>query len=578
MNWPRPIPAIGDPTSAAERSADPTAWQFSDVDREALYRIIGARRDVRRFRSEPIDADLVMGLLGAAHAAPSVGHSQPWRFVVVTDSARRERAALMAEQHRLRQANQLSEDARREMLDIQLSGIREAPLGIIVCCDRRVEAGGVIGRATFPDTDLWSCALAIENLWLAARAEGLGMGWVTLFDPVELAGLVDLPDGVETLGWLCLGWPDERLTEPGLERVGWSKRRDLRDIVISEHWTGTGPEPPRSRIRSAQPNAVVAARDESDRLLTPPESLGVLSRSIESLVALGIDDSARATWVLVGADHLVARHRVSAFSSSVTREVLEASVAGESIGAAAATVVGLDRVVVDAGVEGDPVAGALLCRPLGRRGDLVNNNALELFDVERLIAFGRNLGGSTVTTGVVAIGEVGIGNTTVAAALGSLLCAADLEALVGLGTGGDSTMIARKREVVRSAVGRARRGLGSEKIDPLEAIALLGGPEFAVLTGVVLGVAARQGLVVLDGFATSLAALCAVRLEPGVATHLVAGQRSRERGHQIVLDELGLEPLLDLRLRAGEGIGAILATQLLMTGMKTRKGAGRTAS
>jgi nicotinate-nucleotide--dimethylbenzimidazole phosphoribosyltransferase len=484
----------------------------------------------------------------------------------------------MAERQRLKQAALLSEDARREMLDIQLSGIREAPLGIVVCCDRRVAAGGVIGRATYPDTDLWSCALAIENLWLAARAEGLGMGWVTLFDPDELAGLVDLPHGVATLGWLCLGWPDERLKEPGLERVGWSSRLELRDVVISEHWTGTGPEPPLSRIRAAEPSAVVAARDESDRMLTPPESLGVLSRSIERLVALGIDDSARATWVLVGADHGVARHRVSAFSSVVTREVLEASVAGESIGAAAAKVVGLDRIVVDAGVEGKPVVGALLCRVLGRRGDLVNNNALERPDVERFIAFGRDLGGSMLMTRIVSIGEVGIANTTVAAAFGSLLCDADPMALVGMGTGGDSTMIARKAEVVRSAVERARRISGSGSIEPLDAMALLGGPEFAVLTGIVLGVASRHGAIVLDGFATSLAALCAVRMEPGLATHLIAGQRSRERGHQIVLEELGLEAMLDLRLRAGEGVGAILATQLLMTGMKTRKGAGRTAS
>src|SRR5665213_745110 len=91
MSWPRPIPTIGDSTTAAERSADPSAWQFSDADREALYRIVAARRDVRRFRSDPIETDLVQRLLGAAHAAPSVGHSQPWRFVVVTDAARRER-------------------------------------------------------------------------------------------------------------------------------------------------------------------------------------------------------------------------------------------------------------------------------------------------------------------------------------------------------------------------------------------------------------------------------------------------------------------------------------------------------
>jgi nicotinate-nucleotide--dimethylbenzimidazole phosphoribosyltransferase len=124
----------------------------------------------------------------------------------------------------LRQAAQLAPDAARRLLDLQLEGIREAPLGVVVCCDRRTAAAGVLGRATFPDADLWSCACAIQNLWLAARAEGLGLGWVTLFDPAELAALLALPDGVVTLGWLCLGWPDERPPQPGLQRAGWSRR------------------------------------------------------------------------------------------------------------------------------------------------------------------------------------------------------------------------------------------------------------------------------------------------------------------------------------------------------------------
>ena len=110
------------------------------------------------------------------------------------------------------------------MLDLKLEGLREAPVGIVVCCDRRVPGAGILGRATFPDADLWSCACAIENLWLTARAEGLGVGWVTLFPPAELAELLGLPEGVETLGWLCVGWPNERPPAPGLERAGWWTR------------------------------------------------------------------------------------------------------------------------------------------------------------------------------------------------------------------------------------------------------------------------------------------------------------------------------------------------------------------
>jgi nicotinate-nucleotide--dimethylbenzimidazole phosphoribosyltransferase len=172
--WQRPVPLVGDVSAASQRAADPGAWALSTTQREALYSVIGARRDVRRFRPDPVQAEIVDRVLGAAHQAPSVGHSQPWRFILVRDAAIRERAALMADQQRLTQAAGMEPDAARRLLDLQLEGIREAPLGIVVCCDRRAEAAGVLGRATFPDADVWSCACAIENMWLATRAEDWG--------------------------------------------------------------------------------------------------------------------------------------------------------------------------------------------------------------------------------------------------------------------------------------------------------------------------------------------------------------------------------------------------------------------
>ena len=185
------------------------SWAFPAAARFTLAEVIAARRDVRRFRPDPVGDDIIDELLAAGHAAPSVGHSQPWRFIVVTDPQLRASAAVMADRARLAQARQLDADSARHLRSLQLEGIREAPVGVVVCCDRRARPAGVLGRATFPDADLWSCACAIENIWLTARACGLGLGWVTLFDPDELSALLRLPEGVVTLGWLCLGWPDE---------------------------------------------------------------------------------------------------------------------------------------------------------------------------------------------------------------------------------------------------------------------------------------------------------------------------------------------------------------------------------
>ncbi len=568
------MPVIGDATSAHERAADPAGWAFPEPDIATLREVIGARRDIRRYRPEPVPSDLITRVLEAGHAAPSVGHSQPWRFIVVTDPATRDRAAAMADRERILQAAQLSPERAQRLLDLQLEGIREAPLGVVVACDRRVPATGVLGRATFPDADLWSCACAVQNMWLTARALGLGMGWVTLFRPDELASLLNLPDRVETLGWLCLGWPDERPPEPGLERNAWSRRAPLADVVLTDRWPSDGPQAPVSHLRAPDQQHIVAATDDADQLLTPPGSLGVLDRALNRIEAIGAGSTTHATLVLVGADHPVAELGVSAFPTGVTREVMLAAVAGEALGVVAARAAGLDALVLDAGVRPEPIPGAIDVRPRDAQGNLRDADGLTRRDAHALVAAGRHQGAQVAARGVVALGEVGLGNTTVAAALTAALLARDADDVVGLGAGSDAQMLERKTAVVEVALRRC--GFGPGRVaDPLNALTGVGGPEFAVLTGVVLGAAQAGAAIVLDGLATSIAALLACRIEPAAQAYLVAGQVSRERAHRLVLAELGLEPLLDLRLRAGEGVGACLATGMILTGLEMRRTAGR---
>jgi len=174
---------------------------------------------------------------------------------------------------------------------------------------------------------------------------------------------------------------------------------------------------------------------------------------------------------------------------------------------------------------------------------------------------------------------VGIGNTTVAAALTAAVLGLDAAEVVGLGASADSHIVACKTAVVAAALTRWRSNghTAAELASPAARLAALGGPELALLTGVVLGATRAGALIVLDGLATSVAALLAAEAAPAVAAHLVAGQRSRERAHPAVLQRLGLEPLLDLRFRAGEGVGAALAAQLLRAGLHLRAHTARTA-
>jgi nicotinate-nucleotide--dimethylbenzimidazole phosphoribosyltransferase len=604
MRWPRPRPLIGDATSSAERAGDPASWAFPAATRAALADVIAARRDVRRFRPDPVSEDILAELLAAGHAAPSVGHSQPWRFIVVRDPRLRSAAAIMADRARLAQARQLDPDSARHLRSLQLEGIREAPLGVVVCCDRRARPAGVLGRATFPDTDLWSCACAIENIWLTARARGLGLGWVTLFDPAELAALLGLPDGVQTLGWLCLGWPDERPPSPGLERHGWSRRLPLADVVAADGWPAAAPpaaprdrspaaprdrSPAAPRDRSpgagpaappaASPAARIQVRDDEDRLLAAPGSLGLLG---ETLLRAGSvapaspgGDGPAGTLLIAAADHPVAGLGVSAFPASTTRLVAIALAAGQGQGAAMAGAAGLGLCLADCGIDGGPVPGWRDQRPAGPRGDLAGTDALEPFAVTGLLEAGERAGRELAAAGPVALGEVGIGNTTVAAALAAALLGAEPAEMAGRGAGSDSAIVARKQEVIARALARLGARLPPAgrltRAQVAGLLAGLGGPEQAFLTGACLGVAAAGGLVVLDGLLTSTSALLAVRYRPEVQDHLIAGHLSAEPAHQRVLDALGLEPLLDLRLRAGEGVGAVLALSLLGQARRARR-------
>lgn len=561
--WPRPVPLIGDTTSAVARSARPTEWGFDPATVDGLHAVLAARRDVRRFRPDPVPADVLRRVLEAGHRAPSVGHSQPWRFIVVTEQATRDRAALMADRERLSQAERLTSNRRSRLLDLQLDGIREAPVGVVVACDRRTPAAGVLGRATFVDADMWSCACAVQNIWLATRAVGLGLGWVTLFRPDDLAGLLGLPEGVETLGWLCVGWPDERPPDPSLERHGWSQRLPLDKVIMYGRWPADDePAQPASHLAGPDQTAIVAGRDTGDDLLAVPGSLGVLDSTVNRILALRPDPPTSGTLVVAGGDHPVTRHGVSAYDPSVTEMVLEATRSGVSIGAVTAARAGL-------GVHA--ARGA----PAGPAGDLVESDALTAADVDSLIRQGEEIGGRLAGAGMVCLGEVGVGNTTVAAALGCLLLDMTPEAAVGLGSSSDSAMLERKIDVVTRAVSRARSEHGPAAGLPRQAMAAVGGPEIALLVGVTLGASRQRAPVVLDGLATSLAALVAVRMEPAVQAALVAGQRSREQAHKQVLTELGLEPLLELRLRSGEGVGACLAAQMLLTALRVRETTAR---
>ncbi|MEN2393153.1 5,6-dimethylbenzimidazole synthase [Pseudomonas halotolerans] len=207
---------------------------FPQAQRDAVYRAIAERRDMRHFTGGTVEPALLRRLLEAAHQAPSVGLMQPWRFIRISDRALRGQIRQLVEQERIRTAEALGERSD-EFMKLKVEGLNDcAEVLVAALMDDRERY--VFGRRTLPEMDLASLSCAIQNLWLASRAEGLGMGWVSLFEPQALAELLGLPAGAKPLAILCLGPVEGFYPAPMLALEGWAQPRALDELLYENHW------------------------------------------------------------------------------------------------------------------------------------------------------------------------------------------------------------------------------------------------------------------------------------------------------------------------------------------------------
>ena len=550
--------------------------------RDAVYRVIAERRDVRRgFRPDPVPADVLGRVLAAAHQAPSVGFSQPWDFIVITDRARRERIAALAARHREEFAADLPGARARAFDALKISSILDTPVNIVVSCDRTRGGRHTLGRRTQPQTADFSSVLAVGNLWLAARAEGLGVGWVSFFDERELAAELGLPAHLDVIAYLCVGYVSQFAPEPELGTAGWARRRPLSWAVHAEEfgrrgWPGTEPADPLAEVIAAigppDAGAMAAARERQDRMTKPRGSLGELEEVSVRLAGLAggcpppLPEPACVA--VFAADHGVHAQGVSPWPQEVTAQMVANFLAGGAVVNAFAAQAGTEVTVVDVGVaaELEPVPGLLPRKIAPGTADFTEGPAMTRDQAVAALTVGLEIARDLVAAGnrCLVTGDMGIANTTASAALICAFTGADPAEATGRGTGIDAAMYARKIEVVCRGLARHRPD-SPDPADPVGVLAAFGGFEHAALAGFILGAAALRVPVILDGVIAGAAALAAVALAPDAIAACFAGHRSAEPGHAVTLSYLGLRPLVDLGLRLGEGTGAVLALPLLQS-------------
>jgi 5,6-dimethylbenzimidazole synthase len=212
---------------------------YSELEQAAIYKVIAERRDMRHFLSTPIAPELLTKLLQAAHHAPSVGLMQPWRFIRISDSSLRKQIHRLVDEERANTAQAIGElettTRIAEFLKLKVEGILDCgELLIATLCDKREQH--IFGRRTLPEMDIASVSCAIQNMWLAARAEGIGMGWVSIFDPVKLANLLNMPSGTKPIAILCLGYVNTFYKEPMLVETGWREAKPLSEMLMENQW------------------------------------------------------------------------------------------------------------------------------------------------------------------------------------------------------------------------------------------------------------------------------------------------------------------------------------------------------
>jgi 5,6-dimethylbenzimidazole synthase len=210
---------------------------ITESERDALYKVIYSRRDVRgQFLPDPVPDEVVARLLDAAHHAPSVGFMQPWDFIVVKEKELRRKIKEGFEIAHGEAAQQFCGDKQEQYRTFKLEGIMESPLGICITCDRSRTGEVVIGRTANPEMDLYSSVCAVQNLWLAARAENLGVGWVSIIHHDHIREVLGIPDHIVPVAWLCVGYVSFFRATPELEQAGWLPRMELDSLVHYETW------------------------------------------------------------------------------------------------------------------------------------------------------------------------------------------------------------------------------------------------------------------------------------------------------------------------------------------------------
>lgn len=535
-----------------------------------LEDILKSRRDTRHFTADEVPDEVIQKALQAGHWAPSVGLTDATRYYIIkSDEIKTSIKNLFLEYNK--KAEELTDNPEQKELykSLKLEAIEEAPIGLIIAYDRSVLNQFTIGTIGSNEAVKFSTVCAAQNIWLSLTEQGYGMGWVSILNYYQFKKILDLPENIEPLGYFCIGKPATNYNnQPMLQQLHWKQKsetpvcteiNEIHQLNISTF-----------KVKSENPiqnqsDFHTLLQDKIDSKTKPVGSLGTLE-SLAFQMATVFETLnpkiIKPNIVVFAADHGIANHGVSDYPQDVTRQMVNNFLEGGAAINVFCNQNNIELSIVDSGVNYDFPTNAKLIDAKIAKGtqSFLHVPAMSESEVQLCLEKGKSIVENIAKSGsnCIGFGEMGIGNTSTASVLMSILTGFPIEDCVGKGTGVENEKLLLKQNLLKKAIESY-----SGQAELMAQLSYFGGFEILQMAGGMLTAFENKMLILVDGFICTVAYLIAFKINPNIKQNAIFCHCSAEKAHSELLNYLEAKPILNLDLRLGEGTGCAVAFPIL---------------
>ena len=533
--------------------------------------IMKSRRDTRHFLSDAVPDSVVEKALQAGHWAPSVGLTNATKYYIIKSTKIKKAIKNLFLEYDEKAANQTDNASQKEQYQsLKLEAIEEAPLGLVICYDRSVLNNFTIGTVGSNEAIKFSAVCAAQNIWLSLTEQGYSMGWVSILNYYQFKKLLDLPEHIEPLGYFCIGKPaTDYNNQPMLQQLHWKQKAEKP--FVTEITEMHKEEVAREQDENSESNDVTSLPSELqhkiDNKTKPTGALGVLetlAKQIGMVFQSLTPEIKQPSIVVFAADHGIAAHGVSAYPQDVTRQMVTNFLGGGAAINVFCKQHDIELSIVNSGVNYDFPPNSKLIEASIDKGtqSFLHGPAMTTRQMQLCFEKGSEIVAEIAKKGsnCIGFGEMGIGNTSTASVVMSIITGISIEECVGKGTGVNAEKLKFKSDILKKAI---ESYTGNDDLE--NKLAYFGGFEILQMAGGMLEAFKNNMLILVDGFICSVAFLIAFKKNPAIISNAIFSHQSAEQAHGKLLNYMNAKAVLQLDLRLGEGTGCAIAFPIIQS-------------